>query len=302
MMDGCTIGIDLGGTRIKVALLSSEDTILETLALPTGPDSAADWASRIRDAIHALLDRHSLPLHAVGLAAPGLASPDNRSIWWMEGRLNSLPGADWEALLQLALPVRVINDAHAALIAEARLGAARGARNAALLTLGTGVGGAILCNGALLQGTVGRAGHLGHICLDTAGPRDIVGTPGSLESKIGNCTLADRSGGRFHDTEQLIESMHGGDGEACSLWQESLRYLACGITTIINVIDPELIVIGGGIARAGADLFDPLQEMLREVEWRPHGHRVGLVPAELQDWAGAVGAACFAKVEMDKNR
>src|SRR5208282_3807408 len=128
----------------------------------------------------------------IGLAAPGLAAPDQRLIRCMPGRLPGLERLVWRKVLKAAGPVPVLNDAQAALLGEVWRGAARGARNACLLTLGTGVGGAALVDGRLLRGHIGRAGHLGHASLDPAGPPDVARTPGSLENAIGECTLKAR--------------------------------------------------------------------------------------------------------------
>src|SRR5207249_12254403 len=132
---------------------------------------------------------HGNPSAGIGVSAPGLAARDERSIAVMPGRLSGLEGLDWTRFLDSPKPVPVLNDAHAALMGEAWLGAARGFRNVILLTLGTGVGGAAMVDGRLLRGHLGRAGHLGHVCLDPAGPPDCAGTPGSLEVAIGNGTL-----------------------------------------------------------------------------------------------------------------
>jgi glucokinase len=183
----------------------------------------------------------------------------------MQGRLQGLEGLNWTDFLQAPHSVPVLNDAHAALLGEAWKGAAVGYRDAVLLTLGTGVGGAILADGRLYKGHIGRAGHLGHICLNPDGPPDIVGTPGSLEQMIGNCTLPARSGGRFTLTRQLVDAHLAGDAQATEIWLRSIFNLAAGITSIINAIDPEVIILGGGIAQAGPALFDPLKHFMERL-------------------------------------
>ncbi len=185
----------------------------------------------------------------------------------------------------------VRNDAHAALVGEMWLGAARNLRDVVMLTLGTGVGGALALDGKLVVGRMGRAGHFGHICLDADGAKDIAGTPGSLEDAIGNHTVFARSEGRFADTHALVAAFRAGDAEAGEVWLRSVRRLACGIVSLVNAFDPEAVIIGGGIAKAGEALFEPLAGFLDELEWRPGGHRVRIVPAALGEWAGAAGAA-----------
>jgi glucokinase len=177
------------------------------------------------------------------------------------------------------------------LLGEVWKGAARGSRDVALLTLGTGVGGALMVDGNLLKGCIGRAGHLGHVSLDPSGAADVTNCPGSLESAIGNVTVAERSGGRFRTTHDLIAAHAAGDDFATRCWLKSVQALAAAMTSIINVADPEVFIIGGGIARAGRALFEPLSDYLGRFEWRPHGHRVKVVPAELGEYAGALGAA-----------
>jgi len=207
---------------------------------------------------------------------------------------------DWTKELKRDRPVAVLNDGHAALLGEAWKGAAIGARDVVMLTLGTGVGGAIMCDGRLLRGAIGRAGHLGHITIDVMGQRDIVNTPGSLENAVGECTLLERSDGRFSTTKQLLEARAAGDGFAQAVWAKSVRALAAGIVSIINAVDPEMVVIGGGVAAAGDALFGRLEKTLDDWEWRPNGQRVRIVPAALGDMAGALGAAWSAMEDQSE--
>ena len=295
------IGVDLGGTNIKVAVVSEDGEVLDRSAAKTADDATGSWAETIKQKISELESRRDQPARWIGLAAPGLAAHDGLSIANMQGRLQGLEGLDWTDCLQTSHPVPVLNDAHAALLGEAWKGAAAGYRNAVLLTLGTGVGGAILADGHLFKGHTGRAGHFGHISLNSDGPPDIVGTPGSLEEMIGNCTLAARSGGRFTLTRQLVEAHLAGNAEATDIWLQSVYQLAAGIVSIINAIDPEVVILGGGIAQAGAALFRPLERFLEKIEWRPQGTQVPIVPAVLGDLAGTLGAAYHAMCWPRKN-
>lgn len=288
------IGIDLGGTNIKAVAVAEEGKVLARAGAPTGDRADAPWQERVRDALRELESKCG-PAAAVGLSAPGLASPDGRRIASMKGRMAGLQGLDWT--LFLGRSVHVLNDAHAALLGEIWLGAASNSRNAVLLTLGTGVGGAIVCDGRLLKGHIGRAGHLGHIALGVDGPKDIVNTPCSLEDAIGECTVRQRTGGRFASTKELIAAFSAGDEEAGEIWLSSVKALAAGIASIVNAVDPEVVIIGGGIAKSGPALFDPLERYLAEFEWRPNEHRVRIVTAVLGHEAGAFGAAYNA---MDK--
>lgn len=288
------LGLDLGGTRVKAVAVTAEGRLLDRTVEAFDPDAPRAFLGAMRAARDRLTSAAGAAPQALGVSAPGLAAADGRRIAYMPGRLAGLEGLDWTEALEAARPVPVLNDAHAALLGEVWLGAARGARNAVLLTLGTGVGGAALVDGRLLRGAIGRAGHLGHISLDPAGPPDICGTPGSLEWAIGNATLRERSQGRFATTHDLIRAAEAGDPFARAVWLKSVRALAAGVASLINVLDPEVVVIGGGIARAGAALFEPLAAELERMEWRPGGHRVRVVPAELGEFAGACGAAYHA--------
>jgi glucokinase len=283
------IGVDVGVTNIKAVCAAPDGNVLTRTQIDT-VSTSPDWPARVKALVERLESERG-PAKSVGVAAPGIAAPDGRSIWWMQGRLEEVQGLDWTKHLGRSTPVPVLNDAQAALLGEVWQGAARGASNAILLTLGTGVGGAALVDGRVLKGHLGRAGHLGHVSLDPNGELDVANAPGSLESAIGNCTVADRTGGRFTSTHDLIAAADAGDDEAKMWWLRSVRALAAALASLVNVLDPEVVVIGGGIARAGRSLFNPLAEYLDPYEWRPHARRVRIVPATLGEHAGALGAA-----------
>jgi glucokinase len=120
---------------------------------------------------------------------------------------------------------------------------------------------------------------------------DIVQTPGSLEDAIGECSLKFRTNGRFSSTKELLAAVKSGDDRANSVWQRSVYLLACGIASLVNALDPEVVILGGGISNAGAALFEPLEKYLARVEWRPLGQKVEIRPAQLHERAGALGAA-----------
>jgi len=287
-----SIGVDLGGTNIKIVVISNDGNELEYLTCDTA-DAAGSWAQTIKQNVDEIQNqRGQSPCH-IGLAAPGLAASDGRSIAYMQGRLKGLQGFVWQDFLDSVAPVVVLNDAHAALLGEAWRGAAKGYRNVILLTLGTGVGGAVLVEGRLIKGQIGRAGHLGHVTVYSDGSPDIVNTPGSLEQMIGNYNIAERSGGRFSSTRLLVEAHLRGDKEATTVWLRSIFHLAAAIASFINAFDPEIVIVGGGIAKAGPALFDPLRKELDRFEWRPLGHTVQVVPAALGEKAGAIGAAYY---------
>jgi glucokinase len=291
----CAIGIDIGGTQMKAIVVDADGKVLSRGCFDTG-DSTGAWASIARDYVAGVERKHG-PTVAVGVASPGLAASDGRSIAWMRGRMEAVQGFDWTAHLRREHLVPVLNDAHAALLGELWCGAAVACKNAVMLTLGTGVGGAIVCDGRLLRGHLGRAGHLGHLSLDPDGKPDIVNTPGSLEDAIGEHTLLARSEGKFASTAALVEAFRAGDADARRVWLKSIRALAAAIVSTINIVDPQVVIVGGGIANAGAALFEPLARELEMFEWRPLGEGVKIVPAALGEFAGAIGAARNAMTE-----
>lgn len=288
------IGVDIGGTFTKLVAVTADGIVRSRARVETDGGSAERLLESVRSEITAAEQRVG-GAACIGLACPGLVRRDAVAVHWMKGRLEVLEGLEWQAALGRSAPVPVINDAHAALLGETWLGAARGCRDVVMLTLGTGVGGAIVSDGRILTGATGRAGHLGHIALQVPATRDIVNTPGSLEDAIGNHNVLARSNGRFASTEALLAAYAQGDAHADQVWRTSVRCLAAGLASIINAVDPARIVLGGGIAaRAGRALFDLLDDYMNEYEWRPTPDRVEIVPASLGDEAGAIGAARHA--------
>ncbi len=182
--NSCLLGVDIGGTTLKAISFSPEGSIVLRQSVPTQDDGTDSWLARARELVVSML-ACCPPDTRVGVAAPGLAEADGRSIAFMPGRLQGLENLDWQTFLKVQSKVPVLNDAQAALLGESWIGEAKSVKNVFLLTLGTGVGGAAMVDGHLLHGHLGRAGHLGHVSLDPDGPLDIVSTPGSLEDAIG---------------------------------------------------------------------------------------------------------------------
>lgn len=295
------IGLDLGGSSVKGIAASPSGELLHQTNLAFDPDQPRDFIRVVRQAAAQLEEQAGGVAATIGLSAPGIASPDGRSISFMPGRLEGLEGREWADDLGRNRPVPVLNDAQAALMGEVWQGAAKGSRNVILLTLGTGVGGAAMVDGHLLKGAIGRAGHFGHVSLDPEGPPDICAMPGSLEWAIGNASIRERTAGRFETTHALIEAASVGDEQAGFWWITSVRKLAAGVASLINVLDPDTVVIGGGIARAGDGLFVPLRSLVGSMEWQPGGHRARIVPAVLGEYAGALGAAWNAATSLQGN-
>lgn len=287
------IGIDVGGSSVKAVVVTPDGNLLADVNRSFDPAVGRHFAETIADVVSGLESEYG-KAEAIGLSAPGLASKDGQSIAYLPNRLDGMEGLLWSDYLKRDRRVPVLNDAHAALMGEVWLGAAKGLKDVIMLTLGTGVGGAAMVDGNLLRGHTGKAGHLGHVCLDVRGESDICNTPGSLEVMIGNCTIAERSGDRFATTHELIAAVEEGNSHAERVWLTSVRALACAIGSFANVLDPEVAVVGGGIARAGELLFEPLRKEVNSVEWKVCGHDLRIVPAELGEFAGAYGAAWHA--------
>ncbi|MDB6034947.1 MAG: hypothetical protein JWM16_5285 [Verrucomicrobiales bacterium] len=294
------IGFDLGGSSVKAVVVTAAGDTLAQKNVSFDPSVPMDWARTIRQLTSDLQDEvaarfPSEPVKPrIGLSAPGLAARDRCSIACMPGRLQGLEGLNWAEYLPWESPIPVLNDAHAALLGEAWLGAAQGFDDVFLLTLGTGVGGAALVAGQLLRGHTGRGGHFGHSSLDPNGSPDITGMPGSLEDAIGNCSITVRTGGRYPTTHALVDAYKAGDQVAAEIWLKSVKALACAVGSFINIVDPEAVIIGGGIARSGPALFESLQKFLDAVEWRPTSHKVKILPAKMGEYAGAYGSAAHA--------
>jgi glucokinase len=287
-----SIGIDIGGTRIKAVLIDKDGNVLYHKYKPTEDKSDMAWRQTVIDIANEIKNKFDEKDLVLGISAPGLPNENNTAIAFMPGRMQGLENFNWQSELQL--PTCVLNDAVAAMVAEARFGAAKRISNAVLVTLGTGVGGAILIDGKPYQGAFNKAGHIGHMVIDDEGDCDVTGMPGSLEECIGECTIAKRTEGKFSSTKELLMAMKNGDEYAKKTWLRSVRQLAIGLSSITNILSPQTIVLGGGITEAGADLFDPLKVFMEQYEWRAGGKKAEIVKAIFGDLAGAVGAAFYA--------
>lgn len=298
-MSSTAIGIDLGGTRIKAVAIDQAGNTLHYQYHPTHDgDSDKVWKNAVAKMVFELENKMSVRDTVIGISAPGLPNADNSAIAFMPGRLHGLENFSWTELLKAK--TYVLNDAVSALMAEARFGAAKNKKNVVMLTLGTGVGGAIMIDGKPYQGAFNKAGHIGHMVIDDEGDRDIMGMPGSLEDCIGNCTIKKRSKGKFLSTHEMLLAYKNGDAFAKEVWLKSVKQLAIGIASITNILSPEMIVLGGGITEANNDLFDPLNEYMAQYEWRAGGNKTTIEKAIYGDLAGAAGVATFA-MEMQNS-
>ncbi len=286
-----TIGIDLGGTAIKLGRFLADGTCLDSLTIAT-PQPATPTAvlAKTVAAVHQLnVEKNSI---ALGVGTPGPVDASRRiakvainlSGW------HEIPLADWLEK-ETGLPTILANDANCAGLGEAWLGAGRSFNHLILLTLGTGVGGAIVLNGHLFTGHLGAAGELGLITLNPDGPPCNSGNQGSLEQYVSVRAIRRLTGKEPVELGTLAEQ---GDREALEFWDSYGRFLGAGLASHIYVLTPEAVVIGGGIS-ASAKFFFPAT--LAEIERRvlpSSRHRLQLLSAELGNQAGMVGAARLA--------
>jgi glucokinase len=290
------IGIDLGGTNVKGIVINEKGEVLMQHYIPTQDNGDFAWRENVKEMADYLKQQLGEPITGIGMSAPGLPDEQNRCIAYLPNRLNGLVGFKWGEYLGDA--TYVINDAHSALMAEATFGAAKGFKNVVLLTLGTGVGGGIMINGQLYQGLAQMAGHLGHITIDNADDElSILGIPGSLEYSLGNYSVKKRSMGRFESTWELTEAYRKGDHWATYLWLSSIRKLAVAISSLINALSPDVVVLAGGITNADDALHEPLKQFMDIYEFRPN-KQTPIVQAFYGDMAGAIGAASFVLNRM----
>jgi glucokinase len=292
-MTKTAIGIDLGCTNIKAVVVDENGKILHQGRAETREQDDRHWKMTVDTFVKDFTSKNGGSVDAIGLCAPGLANKDNTAIECMPGRLPGLENFNWSDFTKQN--IFVLNDAHAALTAEAAFGAAKGMQHALMLTLGSGVGGGILIDGRLYQGLSQMAGHFGHTTVDAnTHLRDVTNMPGSIEDAIGNITIQQRSYGKFQTTFELIEAYRRAEVFGTWLWLDAVRKLAISIASSINLISPEAVIIGGGIAQAKEALTKPLQQFLELYEWRPGGKKTLLKLAQFSDMAGALGAAGFA--------
>jgi glucokinase len=294
-MKSSAIGIDLGGTRIKAAIIDAEGNVLQQLFTPTNDDEGSagtTWKNAVAESVLNLKKQLNGNNFSIGISAPGLPDGNNKCIAFMPGRMQGLENFMWTEFLKE--PTYVLNDAVAALMAEAKFGAAKNKKNVVMVTLGTGVGGAILIDGKLYQGSFNKAGHVGHTAINDEEDCDVTGMPGSLEECIGNYTVEKRSKGKFTSTHELLDAYRNGNDFAKEVWLKSVRRLAIGLSSVSNFLSPELIILSGGITQAGDDLFEPLKEYMSKYEWRPGGNKVEIIKAVYGELAGAIGAASYA--------
>ena len=302
-------GIDIGGTRIKAGAVDADGRVITTEAAPTPPNVTE--FREILDELTSTLTAAAGRPSGIGIGCKGVIEPETTRIAVLPGTLHFLEGLRLSELMPPGLPVRADNDARVAMAGEMVWGAARGCRNALMLTLGTGVGGAAVVEGSLLRGAAGVGGHFGHITVDPEGLLCICGNRGCLETVFSARAIeAEAIAGilrgcdsllrlQYHDRLQQVtcqavfELAESGDPLARAIRDRAVKYLAGALAGLMLALDPEVVIIGGQIAEAGNSLFDPLSEAVWQRSRGLLAREVPVVPPGVDDATGVAGAAAL---------
>ncbi|MBT9137549.1 MAG: Glucokinase [Syntrophomonadaceae bacterium] len=310
-----SIGIDLGGTNLRAALINSQWKIKERIALATS-GIREEALKQIEEVIEKLKKKEG-DILGIGIGSPGNIDVAEGIIYdapnikgWNDVPLKSYVEG------KAGLPAFIDNDANVMALAESRLGAGVGAKNIVCLTLGTGVGGALIVNGKLYHGAALTAAEIGHIPVNMNGPLCNCGGRGCLERYVGNRFIVERAVERIErEGGSLIVGLVGGDlgkvtpeiisqaalkGDKLSveIWNEVGRYIGVAIAGLANLLNPEIVIIGGGVANADFLVFDEIKATIKKRAMRMPAKMVRVVPAKLGGDAGMIGAGILVWEKM----
>lgn len=322
--DRYIVGVDLGGTSINAGVVPYEGgTVLGMRSLPTEPQRGAKavvdrMIQMIRDAMKDARREASIPedgFVGIGLGSPG---PLDRST----GTVIETPNLGWRnfplrdlVANEIGLDATLDNDGNAAALGEYWLGAGRDVTALVGVTLGTGIGGGFVLDGEVYHGVSDVAGEIGHMTIDSTGRKCNCGNYGCLEAYASGPAIAARAieGLASGEPSLLPDLMNGeldeitaatvyeaivaGDIYAKEVMRETAKFLGTGIANLINVLNPAMVVISGGVTRAGDHLFEPLRAEVRKRAFRVAADACRIVPSELGDMAGVVGAAATYRVD-----
>jgi glucokinase len=288
---GQLIGIDLGGTAIKLGRFSDSGALLAELQVPTPqPAMPGGVVMAIVEAVQQLDPDRLAPLVGVGLPGPMDAAGRVARVCINLPGWEQVPLAEWLEP-QLQRRVTLANDGNCAVVGEAWTGAARGYDDVLLLTLGTGVGGGVLLGGRLFTGHGGAAAEPGLICVDPEGPPCNSGNRGSLEQF---CSIGGLGRLSPLDPKELCRRADGGNGEALAVWRAYGRWLGIGLSSLVYVLTPRLVLIGGGLSAASAHFLPAAQAELEQRVQAESRAGLELRRAALGNGAGRLGAARLA--------
>ena len=301
-------GIDLGGTNLKIALLDLKYRIKHKTVLNTQRFTRKEeLISAIVDSIHNILEDNNLKranLLGVGLGLPGPIDFEKGIVHffpnipgWKEVKLKTILER------RLRLPVFVDNDAKVMCLAEYKLGAAKGSTNAICITLGTGVGGGLIINGKLYRGLSNAAGEIGHLPINEEDRLCNCGGRACLEAYVGNNRILKEAKGIFRrdiTLEELSYLAKKQNRQAKNIWLRVAQRLSVALVGTVNLLNPDCIVIGGGVANAGRILFDKVKKVISSQAMRVQARHVKVFKAKLGNNAGLIGAAILVKEGMPR--
>ena len=306
------LGIDLGGTNVAAAVVDREGTILGKVSLPTPRTGAEAVADQMAAAARAAAEKAGVSLEqveSVGIGSPGTIEPEQGLIrFWSNLNFVDVPlGGLMEARLHKKIYLE--NDANAAALGEYAAGAGKGSQSMVAITLGTGVGGGAVLNGKLYTGFNYAGMEVGHFVIEYGGRLCTCGRKGCFEAYCSATALIKRTREVMEEHPdsllwQLAGSLEGvngrttfdaaarGDAAAGKVIDEYVNYLGCGVASLVNIFQPEVFCIGGGIANQGETLMAPVRYILNREDYaRNSMHRTRLVRAQLGNDAGLIGAA-----------
>jgi glucokinase len=305
------LALDIGGTKLAAGLVELTGRVRSFLVAPTpvtsGPGPVLDVLFALGRKAVADAGTVWSDVVAVGIGCGGPLDAD-RGVLLAPPHLPGWRDVPVTALAEEAfgIPAALENDGTAAAEAEHLFGAGVGTRQLVYLTLSTGVGGGVVLDGRVYRGARGNGGELGHVVVDRQGrPCRGCGGRGCLEAYVSGTSIAERAGELLDDGSSLstvdsvtavevVAHAAAGDPLAVRVWRETIEALGCGLTSIVNMLEPELIVLGGGVTRAGDTLVAPTREIVRATAMTPGGRTVRVERAALGDRVGVVGAAAVA--------
>jgi len=296
------LSVDLGATNIKLGLLDRNRIILKQI-LPTKDfSSREELLSGLSQNLSRLLAKRKVSkkdVLGVGIGAPGPIDSRKGIVHYFPN-LKGWRNVPLKQIMQkkTGFPVFVDNDANLMCLAEARIGAARGRQNVVALTLGTGVGGGIVIEGKLYRGANLVAGEIGHIPLNETGPKCNCGGIACLERYIGNRYILKKAitvFGKDISLEKLTLLARQGNAQAKAVWQAAAMHLGICLSGIVNFLNPDAIVIGGGVANAGRLILDTVRKVIKTRAMSPQAKTVKILKAKLGNDAGILGAALLVK-------
>ncbi len=295
MSRGLAVGIDVGGTKIAAGVVDQHGHVLASRRTATPSDSSDELVEAVVGLVESLRTDHAV--EAVGLSVAAFVDRDRArvvtapNLAWRDVPLRDLVSS------RTGLPAVVENDGNAAAWGERTFGAGRGVDDLLLVAVGTGVGGGIVLGGELRRGGHGMAAEIGHVTLVTDGRPCGCGRRGCLEQYASGSALV-AAAPPDTDGPMLAEQAQSGDAGAVRLFEELGTHLGVGLASLVAVLDPEVIVLGGGVAEVGDLLLTPVRTaLLAELPGGPERPAPRLVPALLGNTAGLVGAAHLALME-----